>query len=42
MCLATNKNIGNRKQNSEAKAGKEEAKKISSWQRKERETEPVI
>lgn len=27
MCLATDKNIGNSKQNSQAKAGKEETKK---------------
>lgn len=42
ICLATNKKIGNSKQNSEAKAGKEETKKTSSWQRREKETEPVI
>lgn len=36
------KNIGNSKQNPEAKSGKGEAEKISPWQRREKETEPVV
>jgi len=42
MCLATNKNFDSTKYNSEDTAGKEEGKKIISWQRREKENESAI
>lgn len=43
ICVFHNeRSIDSSKQNSEAKSGKEEAEKISSWQGREKESDPVF